>query len=84
MFIIYLTEQRGSDIANYNWNTPGYVSAADHFTQLVWKSSTKIGCARCVGAKGKGFYKTYVVCDFEGPGNIKTAAQFKANVLPEK
>jgi len=39
--------------------------AIGHYTQLVWKNSTKVGCA-CVQSKSKTFY---FVCNYDPPGN---------------
>lgn len=47
----------------YNFNNPGYNQnpGAGHFTQVVWKASTKLGC---------GISGVYVVCRYcDGPGN---------------
>ncbi|MET8976904.1 CAP family protein [Streptomyces sp. NPDC004539] len=46
------------------------------FTQLVWKSSTRIGVGRATTSDGK----TYVVVDYDPPGNY--TGRFTANVLP--
>ncbi|OQV01226.1 hypothetical protein CLAIMM_06618 [Cladophialophora immunda] len=50
-----------------------------HFTQLVWKGTTKVGCSwsanQCATANGD----YYLVCEFQPKGNI--AGQFDANVL---
>lgn len=52
-----------------------------HFTQLVWKSTKKIGCAwNTVGCKSNGmnFYK--LVCEYDPPGNMVGGTHFKDNV----
>lgn len=41
------------------------ISQAGHFTQLIWNSSKKLGCARTTGARG-----VYLVCLYDPPGNI--------------
>jgi hypothetical protein len=64
-----------SEVSKYNVNNP---APAYHYTQLVWKSSTKIGCAwsanQCADANGD----YYLYCEFSPKGNI--AGQFAANV----
>ena len=59
----------------YNPSNP---APSYHFTQLVWKSTTKIGCAwsatQCNDANKS--YQLY--CEFSPMGNI--AGQFTANV----
>ena len=47
-----------------------------HFTQVVWKSSTKMGVGK---ARSQGGW-TYVVANYSPPGNYQ--GQFTANVLP--
>lgn len=46
-----------------------------HFTQVVWKGSTRLGCSahRCKPLR-------IVVCRYSPPGNV--AGQYDANVLP--
>ncbi len=67
---------------NYNYDKPGFSPATGHFTQVVWKSSTQLGCGASKGTKtmnGKVFNAFYVVCQYAPAGNI--AGQFPANVL---
>jgi hypothetical protein len=69
-------------VKEYNFKKPGYNEETGHFTQIIWKSTTKVGCARC-GGKGSKWYETYVVCDYMPPGNIvaNNNFYFKQNVL---
>uniref|UniRef100_A0A915CVF5 SCP domain-containing protein n=1 Tax=Ditylenchus dipsaci TaxID=166011 RepID=A0A915CVF5_9BILA len=64
-----------------------------HFTQLVWKSSRRIGVGVAIGAFGPGSggaclpkraggYFLYVVVKYDPPGNVQLPGQFESNVLP--
>uniref|UniRef100_A0A0N5ALB9 SCP domain-containing protein n=1 Tax=Syphacia muris TaxID=451379 RepID=A0A0N5ALB9_9BILA len=57
----------------YDYSRPGFSSATGHFTQLVWKSSKKIGIGM---ASSSGM--TYVVANFYPAGNY--ISQFEENV----
>lgn len=54
--------------------------APSHFTQVVWKSSQRVGCgvARC--AQDEAFVSEIVVCKYSPPGNV--AGQYEDNVMP--
>lgn len=44
-----------------------------HFTQLVWKSTTKVGCATVECPSGTifdGFTSWYTVCNYDPPGML--------------
>ena len=60
----------------YNFRNPGFSGATGHFTQVVWKGSTGLGCAvtRC-NAEGPIY-----VCHYTPAGNY--VGQFEENVLP--
>ncbi|KAK7022037.1 hypothetical protein VNI00_017072 [Paramarasmius palmivorus] len=57
------------EVKDYDPNNPQY----SHFTQVVWKSTTELGCATadCSGT-------TYHVCEYNPPGNV--IGQFPENV----
>lgn len=68
---------------NYDYSNPGYSSTTGHFTQVVWKSSTKVGCGiAATKEKINGWFKIYVVCNYSPAGNMNSPSYFKANVLP--
>ena len=58
----------------YDFDNQGFDSGTGHFTQVVWKGSTKLGC---------GISGVYVVCRYcETAGNMGGA--FETNVFPKK
>ena len=67
------------EIPHYDYNNHGFKSGTGHFTQVVWKTTTKVGCAVAYAADGKS---TFVVAKYEKPGNY--FGQFAANVMPLK
>jgi len=38
-----------------------------HYTQMIWKSTQKVGCGKASGSK----WKTIVVCQYDPPGNYR-------------
>ncbi|KAI1289641.1 Repressed by EFG1 protein 1 [Halotydeus destructor] len=46
-----------------------------HYSQVVWKSTTRVGCAQ---ASSKNKMATYTVCNYDPPGNM--LGQFETNV----
>ncbi|CDH12511.1 related to Protein PRY2 [Zygosaccharomyces bailii ISA1307] len=66
-----------NEIEKYNWSDPGFSDSTGHFTQVVWKSTTKVGCGskQCGGSVG-----TYVICSYNPAGNF--IGDFSENVMP--
>lgn len=50
---------------NYRSNSCDYYDACGHYTQIVWKSSRFVGCARVTCRDGKIF----MTCNYYPPGN---------------
>ena len=82
------------EVALYDFDNPGKANFKDigHFTQMVWKSSVELGCARvtCTDNEFGPFNADgewqYVVCRYSPPGNMKSLGEdeyefFKQNVL---
>ena len=71
------TEMWYSEVSDYNFANPGFTTSTGHFTQVVWRGSTKLGCGRAECGFG-----VYYVCRYSPAGNNTGAGQFEANVLP--
>lgn len=65
----------------YNFNTPGYTIQTGYFSQLVWKSSTRVGMGLSAGTY-MGFTALYCVSQYQPAGNIPFPQDYKDNVLP--
>lgn len=66
-----------SEVKDYNPSSP----KASHFTQMVWKSTTQIGCAiaSCDGIFDPKYGKArFHVCEYKSPGNV--SGQYGSNV----
>lgn len=66
---------------NYSYRRPGFSHDTGHFTQVVWKSTTKIGCGLAVCDGKNGTPGSYLVCEYTPHGNVTNAGYFEANVL---
>ncbi|KAG0024782.1 hypothetical protein BGZ80_007717 [Entomortierella chlamydospora] len=67
------------EVKYYNYGRPGFSSQTGHYTQVVWKSTSSVGCAK---KKCPNYY--IYICEYDSPGNIVTSdgSYFKKNVLP--
>ena len=64
----------------YDYDNPGFSSETGHFTQVVWKGTTQIGCGFNSGCSYPWSNSTVWVCQYNPPGNY--IGQFAENVLP--
>ncbi|KAK8766293.1 hypothetical protein V5799_006930 [Amblyomma americanum] len=66
-----------SEIADYRWDgSSPDIDAVGHFTQLIWKETTHMGCAQARGPT----HKILVVANYSPPGNV--IGKFAACVPP--
>jgi len=61
------------EIKDYEFSSPGFNMNTGHFTQVVWKGTTSVGC----GISSDGHY---LVCNYYPAGNMTGA--FPDNVAP--
>lgn len=60
----------GNERARYSFRKPGFSEVTGHFTQLVWKHTTSVGCGR-VNCNGKNDVEGwFLVCEYWPPGNV--------------
>ena len=64
-----------SEIKDYKFPNGGFSMTTGHFTQLVWRATTHVGCghAQC---KGNDIW----VCEYDPPGNVD--GEYRDNVKP--
>lgn len=64
------------EVALYDFQNPGFSAETGHFTTVVWKATSEVGCgiAMCGGGQ-------MLVCSYLQPANVVGA--FPENVLPE-
>ncbi len=64
------------EIADYDFASGKFEMSTGHFTQVVWKSSKRLGCGMVSDCNGMDIW----VCQYDPPGNY--GDQYDANVLP--
>ncbi|XP_022988980.1 pathogenesis-related protein PRB1-3-like [Cucurbita maxima] len=52
---------------NYNTNSCAAGKVCGHYTQVVWRNSVRIGCAKVICANNAG---TFITCNYDPRGNI--------------
>ena len=78
-FLNYLAQFRYQEVCNpgYNFGSESPSNEAGHFTQVVWKKSTKVGMGKATKKKNGGLC-TYIVARYKPAGNF--AGKYKENV----
>jgi hypothetical protein len=61
-------------IQDYNFNKPGYSQPTAHATQLLWRDTTRVGCALNAACDLKTF-----ICHYTPPGNIMGGRGYPGN-----
>ncbi|MCL7049273.1 hypothetical protein MKW94_026939 [Papaver nudicaule] len=59
--IMWLSEGRNYDYASNSCRGPG----CGHYTQVVWRNSIHLGCAKVICDNGG----TFIICSYDPPGN---------------
>eukprot|EP00198_Chlamydomonas_reinhardtii_P008753 XP_001698090.1 predicted extracellular protein [Chlamydomonas reinhardtii] len=73
-----------NEICNYDWKNPGFT--AGHYTQIVWKSTRRVGCGYklCNPSPGGGSRNGWLVCQYQPPGNMQGTQNYRDNVIQPK
>jgi pathogenesis-related protein 1 len=63
------------EVKRYSFRSAAFSMQTGHFTQVVWRATTEVGCGhvQCGGIE-------LWVCQYDPPGNVQ--GQFRANVQP--
>ncbi len=79
-----VTDAWYSEYKYYNYSDPGYSEKTGHFTQVIWKDTTQLGCAyvTCSDDVSGDVSGQYTICSYYFPGNFVGAEHFRENVLP--
>jgi len=71
-----------SEISAYNFNNPGFQPGTGHFTAVVWRGSSEIGCGFTTRCANLAPGQVHWVCRYKAPGNF--TGEFPRNVLPKR
>lgn len=71
-----VTDMWYREIAKYSFGSGAFSMETGHFTQVVWRGSTQLGCAVAT-CRNMDIW----VCEYDPPGNVQ--GEFKKNVQPK-
>ena len=71
-----VTEMWYDEIKQYSFKSGGFSMQTGHFTQVVWKETTQLGCAMTT-CRGMDIW----VCEYDPPGNVQ--GMYRQNVQPK-
>jgi hypothetical protein len=63
------------EVQQYAFPDGGFSMETGHFTQVVWRQTTQLGCGVST-CRGMDIW----VCEYDPPGNVQ--GQYRQNVLP--
>ncbi len=67
------------EVALHDFDRPTFSKETGHFTQMVWKSTRKMGVGVAFSPDGR---EVYIVTNYYPAGNIVGDGYFERNVLP--
>jgi uncharacterized protein YkwD len=71
-----------NEYTHYSYSRPRFSHSTGHFTQVVWKSTKRLGCGYAICNGKHGTPGKYLVCEYSPPGNVTSRREFSANVTP--
>lgn len=71
-----VTDMWYDEVKLYKFPNGGFSMETGHFTQVVWRQTTQIGCG-VTSCNGMDIW----VCEYDPPGNVQTL--YRQNVLPK-
>jgi hypothetical protein len=73
------------EVKYYDYTTHKCSNVCGHYTQAVWQSTKKVGCgvSSCPVMSGVGFGGTYIVCQYNPPGNYNGIRPYLQNVVAD-
>ncbi|EFX06028.1 extracellular scp domain containing protein [Grosmannia clavigera kw1407] len=60
----------GNERREYDFSHPAFTEATGHFSQLVWKNSTTVGCGRRLCSNKQKNSGWFLVCEYWPRGNV--------------